>query len=100
MAIDIKSRRPLQQRTLTAIIQAANDSGAVASVMTHKGVADEVHLFRGRKLVASIFKPTSGRLGIWRRADNHTATANTPAEAVRRALDPLRKHTRKLSEVA
>jgi hypothetical protein len=76
------------------------NNGAVASVITHKGVADEVHLFRGRRLVASIFKPTSGRLGIWRRVDGYTATANTPAEAVRRALDPLRKHTRKLPEVA
>ena len=50
-------------------------------------------------MVASIFSPSSGRIGIWR-GDNDQATANTSVEAVRRALELRRsrvapKRTRK-----
>ena len=91
--VDIANRRPMQQRTVTAITEAAEALGAVACpVLGRTGAADEVHLFRDGALRASIFVPTTGRLGIWR-SDTDQVTANTPTEAVRRALDPLRKHT-------
>ena len=83
---------------MTAIIQAAAQHGAVARpVLTRTGAVDEVHLFRNGGAQASIFMPMTGRVGIWR-ADGDPATANTPEEAVRRAL-PQRKHTRKPCEV-
>ena len=98
--LNITNRRPMQQRTVTAIIEAAEALGSVARpVFARTGAADEVHLFRDGAVQASIFVPTTGRLGIWR-SDTDQATANTPAEAVRRALDPLRKRTRKLAKAA
>jgi hypothetical protein len=84
---------------VTAITIAAAQHGAVACpVLTRTGAVDEVHLFRNGGAQASIFMPMTGRVGIWR-ADGDPATANTPEEAVRRALDPLRKHTRKPCEI-
>ena len=50
-----------------------------------------------QQLVASIFVPITGRIGVWR-GDADQVCANTPVEAVRRALDPQRKHTRSLRE--
>jgi hypothetical protein len=98
--VDITNRRAMQQRTVTAITEAAEALGAVACpVVGRAGAADEVHLFRDGALRASIFVPTTGRLGIWR-SDTDQAIANTPTEAVRRALDPLRKHTHRPSKVA
>jgi hypothetical protein len=87
----------MQQRTVAAIIEAAKALGAVACPVTimRTGATDEVHLFRDGAARASIFVPATGRLGIWR-SDTDQVTANTPGEAVRRALDPLRKHTRKV----
>jgi hypothetical protein len=88
----------MQERTVAAIIRATALCGSHASpVFTRTGAVDEVHLYRGGGLQASIFKPTAGRLGIWR-SDTDQATANTPEEAVRRALDPLRKRTRSVCE--
>ncbi len=81
-----------------AVIEAASALQAIARpVFTVSGAIDEVRLYRGDQVRASIFKPTSGRPGIWR-AGSGTATANTPEEAVRRALDPQRKHTRSPQE--
>jgi hypothetical protein len=102
MKLNIDHRRPMQARTADAIIEAATALRAIARpVFTATGAIDEVHLYRDGQLRASIFKPTYGRLGIWRAESGAApATANTPAEAVRRALDPLRKHTRKLPKTA
>jgi hypothetical protein len=99
--VSINNRRPMQQRTVSAIIEVAKALGAVACpvIVIQTGATDEVHLFRDGALQASIFVPTTGRLGIWR-SDTDQATANTPAEAVRRALDPVRKYTRKLAIAA
>jgi hypothetical protein len=99
--VDIKNRRPMQWRTVKAITEAAKTLGAVARpvIVIRTGATDEVHLFRDGALRASIFVPTTGRLGIWR-SDTDQATANTPAEAARRALDPVRKYTRKLAIAA
>jgi hypothetical protein len=93
--LHIANRRLLQARTADAVIEAAAALAAVAvPVFTAAGAVDEVHLYRGGKLRASIFKPATGRLGIWRSVCDQV-TANTPEEAVRRAIDPLRKRTRK-----
>jgi hypothetical protein len=106
MKTNIDHRRPMQMRTSDAVIEAATALQAIARpVFTASGAIDEVYLYRGGQLRASIFKPTSGRLGIWR-AGSGAARADTPEEAVRRTLDPdcnghrgrhwrsLRKHTR------
>ena len=96
--VDITNRRAMQDRTVAAIILAAPNHGAVACpVFARTGTVDEVHLLRDGGLQASIFKPTSGRLGIWR-SDTDQAAANTAEEAVRRALDPMRKRTRKVRQ--
>jgi hypothetical protein len=96
--VDIANRRNMQDRTVAAIILAAPNHGAVACpVFARTGTVDEVHLFRNGGIQASIFKPTSGRLGIWR-SDTDQAAANTAEEAVRRALDPMRKRTRKVRQ--
>jgi hypothetical protein len=99
--VTVSNRRPMQQRTVSAIIEVAKALGAVACpvIVIQTGATDEVHLFRDGALQASIFVPTTGRLGIWR-SDTDQATANTAAEAVRRALDPVRKYTRKLAIAA
>jgi hypothetical protein len=88
----------MQMRTSDAVIEAATALQAIAPpVFTASGAIDEVHLYRGGQLQASMFKPTSGGVGIWR-AGSDTAAANTPEEAVKRALDPQRKHTRSPQE--
>jgi hypothetical protein len=90
----------MQERTVTAITEAAGALVAVACpVFARIGAADQVHLFHDGAVRASIFVTATGRLGIWR-SDTDQVTVNTPLEAVRRALDPLRKHTRKLSKAA
>ena len=87
----------MQDRTVEAIASEAASLGAVACPVFNNGKVDEVHLFKNQQLVASIFVPITGRIGVWR-GDADQVCANTPTEAVRRALDPLRKHTRSLRE--
>jgi hypothetical protein len=87
----------MQARTAEAVIREATSRGVVACpVFTNKGAVDEVHLFNGSAMAASIFVPETGRIGIWRN-DADQVTANTPAEAVRRALHPRQEHTREAS---
>jgi hypothetical protein len=88
----IETRKFMQERTVLAIMAAAATFGAVVCPVFRKGRVDEVHLFRGGQLRASIFSPAEGRVGIWR-VDGSEAVANTPFQAVQRALDPLRKNT-------
>lgn len=87
----------MQARTVDAVVREAASLGAVACPVFNNGKVDEVHLFRNQQLAASIFVPITGRIGVWR-GDADQVCANTPAEAVRRALDPQRKHTRGLRE--
>lgn len=88
----IETRKFMQERTVLAIMAAAARFGAVACPVFRKGRVDEVHLLRGGQLRASIFSPAEGRIAIWRVGDSE-AVANTPFQAVQRALDPLRKNT-------
>jgi hypothetical protein len=88
----IETRKFMQERTVLAIMAAAATFGAAACPVFRKGRVDEVHLFRGGQLRASIFSPAEGRIGIWR-VDGSEAVANTPFQAVQRVLDPLRKNT-------
>jgi hypothetical protein len=88
----IETRKFMQDRTVLAIIAAAATFGAVACPVFRKGRVDEVHLFREGQLRASIFSSAEGRIAIWRLGGSE-AVANTPFQAVQRALDPLRKNT-------
>lgn len=94
MASRLPTRRAMQERTVEAVRREAAARGAWAGpVFRHDGKIGEVFLYRGGGLVASIFTPKGGRIGIWRPSGE--ALANTVKDAVKRALDPLRKHTRK-----
>jgi hypothetical protein len=93
--ISIANRKPLQGRTVDAIIHEARERGATACpVLNRQGTTDEVHLFRDGQLQASIFRPAEGGLGVWR-ADYDQTLAGSVSEAVQRGLDSLRKSQRK-----
>lgn len=82
----IEARRPIHERTVLAVIAAATLMGAVACpAFSRTGRADEVHLFQGGQVQASIFRPAKGRLGVWR-VNGSEAEAATAVEAVQIAL--------------
>lgn len=84
--INIANRKPLQDRTVDAIIAEAEKLGAYAApVMTRTGRVDEVQLLRGGRLQASIFRPLQGPLGVWR-GDRDQVPASSVLEAVREGL--------------
>ena len=90
-------RLALQGRTVDAIVTAAEARGAYASPVLNlvKGITDEVFLYRGGALVATVFRTTPGRLHVWRQDGGGIALAPDVETAVERALDPLRKQQRK-----
>jgi len=92
--------RPLQDRTVQAIINEAAKLGAYAApVFNAKGQVEEVHLFRSGELRASVYRPAADRIWVWRPNGDVAAAANIP-EAIQRGLDPQRKQKRKTTEMA
>jgi hypothetical protein len=80
--------RPLQDRTVQAIINEAEKLGAYAApVFNRKGQVEEVHLFRDGELRASVYRPAADRIWVWRPGkQGGAAVADIPA-AVQRGLD-------------
>jgi len=92
--------RPLQDRTVQAIIHEAEKLGAYAApVFNRKGQVEEVHLFREGSLRSSVYRSEANRIWVWR-PDGSTSETSTIPLAVQRGLDPQRKRHLKTSKTA
>ncbi len=88
----IGKRKVMQQRTVDAIVAAATSQNTVACPVFNRGCIDEVHLFHGGELVASLLSPGEGHIGVWH-PGGRVALASSPAKGVDGALrNPTRTH--------
>jgi hypothetical protein len=86
MKVTIKERKPFQARTVENIQRVAAEHGVYAyPVYNRRTEVDEVHLLYDGGVIASIFRPASGGLGVWRSNREQARVANV-VEAVSRAL--------------
>lgn len=86
MKVSISRRKTMQPRTVLAVQREAEALGAHAyPVISPKGL-DEVLIYNGGGAIASIFRPDTDGLALWR--PGRTVVVGNVKEAVSRALTP------------
>ena len=79
-APDVTQRRPLLERQVMSILEAATARQVHACPISRaNGIVDEVNVYAGGSLVGTVYRPASGALAIWLGDHDQRHAANARA---------------------